>query len=64
MRDEHLKSSLRASIVTVLGKEKNFGKPLWVQEGSEYKLTEDGREAAKEGGVKVAGESKKKQRKD
>ena len=43
----------RSDTVTVLGKEKSFRVPLWSQESSSYALTDDGRDAARRGGMKV-----------
>lgn len=48
-----LRSWKRDSTVTVLGKEKKFKVPMWVQLGSSYQLTSEGREAALAAGLQV-----------
>jgi hypothetical protein len=47
----------RSDVVTVLGKEKNFGVPLWTQEGAKYSLTAEGRDVARAAGGAITGES-------
>ena len=48
----------RADLVTALGKEKAVSVPLWSQEDTAYTWTDEGRAAARAGGMKIVGEAK------